>query len=197
MSNNRKQKILVVTHSFLNDAVKVRGQNEHEFAEERIAKRAFIKKMLTDEVELIQLPAPDSIIYGVTRWAVTPTQLDTPYFRNACREMLMPVILQLKEFSRYPNRFELLGVVGTDGCPCNGVNYTYNGSWGGELCNNPYLEHTLNNLQKEQKPGILISVLKELLLEHALVMNIYSLETFPSKTSNSNYNFMDIKLREN
>lgn len=194
MSNSIKQKILVVSHCFFNDAAKVKGQNEHEFAEERIAKRAFLKKMLSDEVELIQLPCPEMILYGANRWAHASSQFDTPHYRSECRRMLEPIAEQLEEYAKHSNRYELLGVVGVDGSPSCGINYTLDGNWGGELCNNPYLQYTLNQLQRVAKSGIMMAVFKEVLLEHKVVLNFYSLETYPNRTSSSAYDFMDITL---
>ncbi len=196
MSNSKKEKIIIVSHSFLNDAVRTKGENEHEFAQRRLAKRSFIKKMIMDDVDIIQLPCPEFTIYGANRWAQTTSQLDTVHFRTVARDLLRPIVEQLVEYAKYPNRFEIIGVMGVDGSPSSGINYTYDGNWGGELYNNPFIEYTINSIKKENKPGILITVFKELLIEHKLALNFYSLETYPAKTTASNYNFMDIKLNE-
>lgn len=194
MKENEKQKILIVSHCFLNDAAKLRNQEENAQAEERLSKRVFLKKMLTDGVELIQLPCPEFLLYGSNRWGHAASQFDTPYFRKEARAMLTPIILQLQEYAKYPNRFEILGILGIDGSPSCGVNYTYDGDWGGELTNGTDLKNTLNNLKKVQKPGIFMSVFKEMLLEHHLPMNIYSLESYPEKVSNSTYDFLGIPI---
>ncbi len=196
MSNSKKERIIIVSHSFLNDTVRTKGENEHEFAQRRIAKRAFIKKMISDDVDIIQLPCPEFTIYGANRWAQTTSQLDTLHFRTVSRELLRPIVEQLVEYAKYPNKFEIIGVMGVDGSPSSGINYTYNGNWGGELYNNPFLDYTVNSIKKESKQGVLITVFKELLIEYKLTLHFYSLETYPEKTSTSHYNFMDIKLNE-
>lgn len=197
MQQKNKQKIVIVSHCFLNDAAKLRNQDERLQSGERISKRAFLKKMLTDDVEIIQLPCPEVILYGTNRWGHAASQFDTPFFRQECRKMLTPIILQLQEYAKYPNRFEFLGILGIDGSPSCGVNFTFDGDWGGELGNMANLVPTIDALKKVQKPGIMMSVLKEMLLEYHLPMNLYSLESYPDKVSNSTYDFLDIPIKGN
>ena len=47
--------------------------------------------------------------------------------------MLLPIVMQLEEYAAYPDRYDILGVYGINGSPSCGVDYTYDGDWGGEL----------------------------------------------------------------
>lgn len=176
-----KQQILIVSHCFLNDGAKLKYQAPEEQTFERNQKRTFLKKLLENDVEIIQLPCPEFILYGSNRWGHAASQFDTPFFKKESKKMLEPLVLQLQEYASYPERYEILGIVGIDGSPSCGVNFTYDGDWGGEFSNHPHLENTIRNLQKTQKPGIFMSVLKEMLHEQNLTVPLYSLETF-SKT---------------
>ena len=56
-----KQKILFVSHCFLNDGAKLKNQNLSEMERERKNKREFLKKILDADIEIIQLPCPEFI----------------------------------------------------------------------------------------------------------------------------------------
>lgn len=156
-----KRKILVVSHCFFNDGTKLRYEDREEAEKERKQKRDFLRKVLTEEVELIQLPCPEFLLYGANRWGHVASQFDTPFFREACKKLLEPVILSLREYQKYPQRFELLGVVGIDGSPSCGVHFTYDADWGGDFSGNPLLEQTLSSIERVEKPGIFMEVFQE------------------------------------
>lgn len=156
-----KKKILVVSHCFFNDGTKLRYEDRGEAEKERKQKREFLKKMLTEEVELIQLPCPEFLLYGANRWGHAASQFDTPFFREACKKMLEPIVLMLQEYQQNPQRFELLGVVGIEGSPSCGVHFTYDGDWGGDFSGNPKLEQMLSSIGRVEKPGIFMQVFAE------------------------------------
>lgn len=91
--------------------------------------------------------------------------------------MLGSYVLQWKEYKTYPKRFEILGIVGIDGSPSCGVNYTYDGEWGGEFSGNPDIGGMLKTIKKEEKSGIMIQVLKEMMREEQIDIPLYSMET--------------------
>lgn len=177
-----KQQLLIVSHCFLNDAAKLKNQPISDFTKERERKRTFLKQMISQGIELIQLPCPELLLYGCNRWGHAASQFDTPHFRLEVRRMLEPLIMQLEEYSAYPDRFEILGILGIDGSPSCGVNFTYDGNWGGEFSGNEQLSQTLNTLSKVAKRGIFMEILKEMLHEKHLPVKLYSLETFATIT---------------
>lgn len=158
---HQKRKILVVSHCFLNDATKLNYENAEEATKERTSKRKFLKKILEDEIEIVQLPCPEFLLYGSNRWGHAASQFDTPFFRETSRKLLEPVILQLEEYQKYPDRFELLGIMGIDGSPSCGIHFTYDGSWGGAFGDKEMVEKRLDSLQKVEKPGIFMQVFME------------------------------------
>lgn len=174
-----KQKIVVLSHCFLNDGVKLTHQNIEEQAAEKKAKIEFVKKLLDYQVEILQLPCPEFLIYGSKRWGHASSQFNNPFFRRAAREMLEPIVLQLEEYSASPERFEILGVLGIEGSPSCGVTFTYDGDWSGELSGHPELKDTLSGIARVDHAGVFIEVIKEMLQEKGMDIPIHSLETFP------------------
>ena len=173
-----RQKILFVSHCFLNDAAKLKHQNLEAQQSERISKRAFLKQILDSDIELIQLPCPEFLLYGSNRWGHAVSQFDTPFFREETERMLEPVLMQIEEYLSSPERFELLGIVGIDGSPSCGVHSTYDGDWGGELTGIPDLTESIQTLRKVKHSGIFMEVFQKLLEERCLNVPFFSIETF-------------------
>lgn len=176
-----KQKILFVSHCFLNDGAKLKNQDSLEMEKERKKKREFLKKILDDGVEIIQLPCPEFILYGTDRWGHAASQFDTAFFRKESRKMLEPILLQIEEYLAHSDRFEIIGVLGINGSPSCGVEFTYDGNWGGELGSNENLPETLATLKKEEKPGIFMRTLQEMIAGHGYEIPFYSLESLEEK----------------
>ena len=145
---------------------------------ERISKRAFLKQILDSDIELIQLPCPEFLLYGSNRWGHAVSQFDTPFFRKETERMLEPVLMQIEEYLSSPERFELLGIVGIDGSPSCGVHSTYDGDWGGELTGIPDLTESIQTLRKVKHSGIFMEVFQKLLEERCLNVPFFSIETF-------------------
>lgn len=171
-----KQKILIVSHCYLNEAVKLKNRSDAERIEERLVKRSFIREMITNDIEFIQLPCPEFIIYGSRRWGHAASQFDTPFFRCEARNMLKPVLMQIQEYYINPERFELMGILGINGSPSCGIDYTYDGDWGGEFTDRDCLNNILGTIHCAYKPGIFVQVLKEMLAEYQISLPFYSLE---------------------
>lgn len=173
-----KQKILIVSHCFLNDAAKLKNRPVGEQEEERDGKREFLKKILDDGLEIIQLPCPEFYLYGSERWGHASSQFDHPFYRKAVREMLEPIVLQLEGYLEHPEQFDVAGVVGIDGSPSCGVHFTYDGAWGGEFSGPKPVEETLATLKQEEKPGVLMQVFQEMLKERQIHIPFYSMQSF-------------------
>lgn len=174
-----KQKVLLLSHCFLNDGTKLRNADADEFAMERTSKRAFLKQALDSNIELLQLPCPEFLLYGSNRWGHASSQFDTPFFRRESKKLLEDIVLQLMEYTSHPERFEILGIIGIDGSPSCGIHLTYDGNWGGEFSGNSDLPGTLSSLHKVSRSGIFMEVFQEMLSEHALSIPFYTLADFP------------------
>lgn len=99
-------------------------------------------------------------------------RLDNPFFRNHCRELLAPYLLQMKEYLAHPERFRLLGVVGVDGSPSCGVDYTSAGNWYGSFSGRKDLEQTLKGARLATGYGIFMDELCKMLREEGLAQRI-------------------------
>ena len=169
-----KRKILVVSHCFLNDSANLNFQNPDEENEERAKKRKILLTLLEKDIDLVQLPCPELAFYGSSRWGHTSEQFDTPFFREESRKLLAPVIRDLREYNAHPERFEILGILGINGSPSCGVDFTCSGNYGGDL-------HDIQNQSDRLKvttkpePGIFMQELFNLLDEFQISCPHYSI----------------------
>lgn len=162
------KKILFVSHCILNTASKVVLYNKEEIEAEEDLRIKFINKAINNGVQLIQLPCPEFTLYGAKRWGHVSNQFDNVFFRNHCRKILIPIIEQMKEYLDNEDFFKILGVVGIDGSPSCGVDYTCTGDWYGSFEGRQNLDKTLNTASLSKGNGILMDVLKEMIKENHL-----------------------------
>ena len=162
------KKVLFVSHWSLNTASKVVLYNQKDIDAEEDLRKQFMRKVIDYEVQLIQLPCPEFTLYGPKRWGHIAPQFDNVFFRNHCRTILQPIIDQMKEYLAHPEMFEVLGVVGIDGSPSCGVDYTCGGDWYGSFESRTDLQETLDTCCLIHDSGILMRVLKDMLKEEGL-----------------------------
>ncbi len=162
------QKILFVAHCVLNTASKVVMFADEEMASEEALRRRFLQEAIDSGVQLIQLPCPEFTLYGAKRWGHVSNQFDNPFFRKHCRELLLPVMDELKEYLAHGERFEILGVLGIDGSPSCGVDYTCYGDWFGDFGGRKDLNCVLSSCRIGKGSGVFMSVLSELLSEYGM-----------------------------
>lgn len=168
------KKILLVSHCLLNTASKLKGYDIEEIESEEALRRKVLHAAIDQGVQLLQLPCPEFLQYGARRWGHTFDQFNNVFFRNCCREMLHPVILQLQEYLENPEEFEILGVLGIDGSPSCGVKYTCRANWGGEFgCRD--INAVLNTCRLEEGTGAFMMVLKEMLKENGINLKVDAL----------------------
>lgn len=157
----------MVSHCLLNTAAKVRRFKEKEGADEEKLRKQVLKKAVDEEIQILQLPCPEFDMYGASRWGHTYDQFDNAFYRQKCRELLAPVMLELKEYQAHPEEFCLAGVLGIDGSPSCGVKYTCRGGWGGEFGGRD-LEPVLRDVRRTEGRGVFMEVLMEMLRENGL-----------------------------
>ena len=167
------KRILVVSHCLLNTASKVERYKDASIQSEEELRRRILKKALEEGVQLIQLPCPEFVMYGARRWGHTYEQFDNPFYRQKCRELLAPIMQQLKEYNAQ-EEVCLLGVLGIDGSPSCGVKYTCRGPWGGEFSGRD-AETVLKQVGLAEGPGIFMEVLREMLEENGLKLLVAGL----------------------
>lgn len=168
-------RILVVSHCILNTASKV-AQNEEELAEEYRIKRELLCLVMEKDVQMIQLPCPEFILYGSRRWGHVKDQFLHPHFRNECRKMLEPILLQLEEYMAYPKEYEMLGIVSVEGSPSCGYGLTCRGEWGGEVGDKAETDRRRDTLTMEQEPGVMMQILEEELERRQMHLSILSMD---------------------
>ena len=162
------KKILFVSHCILNTSAKVVLYNQQEIDAEENLRKKFMRKAIDSDIQLIQLPCPEFTLYGARRWGHVSNQFDNVFFRTHCRNILTPIIQQLKEYLQNEDMFEVLGFVGVDGSPSCGVDYTCYADWYGSFDGRTGLDETLASCKLGKGSGILIQVLKEMLEEEGL-----------------------------
>ena len=161
------QDIIFVSHCVLNVASKVVMYNEAEMAAEEDLRRRFVSKAVSQGVQLVQLPCPEFIMYGSRRWGHVSEQFDTPFFRSQCRRMLEDYMLQIREYLSN-DRFRILGIVGIDGSPSCGVDYTCYGTWGGNLSDRDDLNDCIATSRLGTGKGVLMDEFSKLLKEQGI-----------------------------
>ena len=130
-----------MAHCLLNINAKVYG-----IAEEK-GGSGLVGELIQRGYGIIQLPCIEMAMYGVQRWGVVYEQSDFPGFRNKCKELLIPIVEQVADYSKH--EYEITAVIGADYSPTCGVNIIPVGSCGGEFNEyNNYLLHKVFTLQR-------------------------------------------------
>ncbi|MEF9970564.1 MAG: hypothetical protein RR867_01470 [Ruthenibacterium sp.] len=172
------QNILFVSHCILNTASKVVLFTADDMAAEEALRRRFLLSALEKGVQLVQLPCPEFTLYGARRWGHVSDQFDNPFFRAHCRKILEPVILQMKEYAANENRFHIMGVLGVDGSPSCGVDYTCRGDWYGSFEGRTDLNKVLATCRLSKENGVFIDVLCTMLREADLADSVPTVGLF-------------------
>lgn len=175
------KKIIFVSHCILNTASKVVLYNKEEIDSEEALRIKFMNKVIEKGIQVIQLPCPEFNMYGPLRWGHVSNQFDNVFFRKQCREMLTPIIDQMKEYVNNPNFFKVLGIVGIDGSPSCGVDYTCVGDYYGSFESRQNLKETLDTGKMVNKKGVLMDVLKDMLIENDLADKVKMTSLFANE----------------
>jgi predicted secreted protein len=100
-----------------------------------------------------------------------------PHYREECRKMLEPILLQVEEYLTYPEGFDLLGVVSVEGSPSCGYEKTCEGEWGGELASDVGdLLRVCSTCRMEAGSGVLMQILEDELRKRRMNLPIMSME---------------------
>ncbi|MEA4820781.1 MAG: hypothetical protein VB122_00880 [Erysipelotrichales bacterium] len=157
------QDIIFVSHCILNTASKVFLYNQKEIDAEEFLRKKFLTLSISNNIQIIQLPCPEFTLYGPKRWGHVSNQFDNVFFRKHCRKILQPFIEQLIEYLNHPETFNVLGIIGIDGSPSCGVDYTCSADWYGSFeCRKDLLE-TLNACKLSKGNGIFMNELVKML----------------------------------
>lgn len=103
-------------------------------------------------------------------------QFDNPFFRKNCKEILNPIIEQLKEYNNSKDRFQILGIVSVEGSPSCGYNLTCKGNYGGELGGCSNLQEKIESIVMVNEAGVFMEELKILLDKNDLHIDIRTMQ---------------------
>lgn len=171
--------ILTVSHCILNNASKV-AQDEKLLEQEYLERDVLITLAMNKGVQFLQLPCPEFMMYGSKRWGHVKDQFDNPFFRQECRRMLEPVILQLKEYANDSERFTLLGVVTVEGSPSCGGKLTCRADWGGEL-NPDTVSDLIDSVRMAEESGVFMEELRVMIKDSGLNIPFMSIKEAASR----------------
>jgi predicted secreted protein len=125
----RGGKVIFVSHCVLNQNAKVRG----------IARYPGVIKPVLDllvagDAGIYQMPCPEMLYLGASRWGHVRDQYDSPMFRRHVQGLAEQVLDQAEDYRH--NGYRVLGFIMIDGSPVCGLKRTpqptaANGPWGG------------------------------------------------------------------
>lgn len=169
------KKIFVVSHCILNTASKVR-QDESELQEEYKLRSKFLRMALEQNIQLVQLPCPEFILYGSRRWGHVRSQFDHPTFRKTCRDLFEPILMQLQEYASDTSHFSILGIISVEGSPSCGFAQTCEADWGGEQADEEHRGKSLPPVRIINEPGVFMKIVAQSLQKSNLDLPIFSLQ---------------------
>lgn len=168
--------LLIVSHCILNNAAKVE-QDETELAEEYQMRDELIQLILKKDIQMLQLPCPEFIMYGSQRWGHVKNQFQHPFYIEQCKKMLDPVLLQIQEYMQHTEIFRVLGVVSVEGSPNCGYHLTCEGEWKGEIgTDRERICDIQNSLRMTEKPGVYMETLEKELHERNIKIPIVTMK---------------------
>lgn len=125
----RSGKLMFLSHCLLNQNACVRG-----IASEPAAIRALVNLLLDHDVALYQMPCPEMLYYGSSRWGQVKGQYSTPMFRQHCQKLAAQIFNQIEDYRN--SGHQVLGIIMRDGSPTCGLKRSAvaadeNQVWGG------------------------------------------------------------------
>lgn len=171
---NRSRKLVLLSHCILNPNSKVEGLVDSSSED-------LVINLMKSGYGIIQLPCIEQDMCGIRRWGQVKEQLDHPNYRRRCRELLEPIVYQVKDFLN--NGYTVAAVVGIDGSPSCGVRYTCSGDWSGEMGEKYGLMEKISTLKTADAPGVMMEELIFLFDREGIEVPFVSLDESDSEGS--------------
>lgn len=152
----RGKKLVVIAHCIINQnsVVIPYAKNMKIFS-------SFIKNCMDKNIGILQLPCPESKIYGLKRWGHVKDQLEHTGFKNPAKIMLEDFVDTISDYIQAG--YEILGVYGIKGSPSCGITLTCRGDWCGEASNYKNIEDISSKVKMVEEMGIFMELFKEIL----------------------------------
>lgn len=148
--------MVVISHCLLNVNAKIEGLNPFTAMYDDLV--SFLRD---HDIGIIQLPCPETYYAGLRRWGMVKEQYDNPYYRETCKKLLEPTMIQVKSYLQAGYR--VLAVIGIDGSPSCGVHYTgSNPDWKGSLAELEILDEVVHSEKFIQEKGVWMEELEEM-----------------------------------
>lgn len=166
---NRGKKIVIISHCILNQnsVVELYGKNSLDFF-------PFVKSCFEKNIGIIQLPCPEFQIYGAKRWGHVKDQFEHGFFKERCKELLAPIVLQIEDYIL--NNYKIEGVYGIKCSPSCGVSKTCRGDWSGEASSYKDLEGIKNRVKIVDESGVFMDIFKSLLKEKKINLKFLDID---------------------
>lgn len=166
----RKKEIVIVSHCILNVNSKVEGLCEFGNISNKL-----IKYLMDRDYGIIQLPCPETTIYGIKRWGHVKEQFDNPYYRKHCRNIFKPILEQIEDYTN--NDYKIKALMSINGSPSCGYNLTCSSPiWGGEFISKENTNEKINDLKVIDKSGIFMEEIEKMLIEKNIKINIIPID---------------------
>ena len=163
----RGKNVFIICHCLLNSNAKI-----YPLADTKGVYKDELAPLIQKGVGLVQLPCPETCYLGMKRWGMTKEQYDHQAFRDFCKMILYPVLLQISAFAKAG--YSISGVAGMDGSPNCGIAKTCIGYRGGEICSNRE-KHIGGDLAIVPGRGVFMEVFEELLRAEGIAPPFVSL----------------------
>lgn len=121
--------------------------------------KVIIPPLLARGCGIFQLPCPEFTHGGLKRWGQSRSQYNNPFFISHCSKLTGEVINQLAEYLRCG--YMVGPVLGINGSPSCGIDFSFDGAWGGEVGSALKIAPKAGTLTCVQQPGIFMEVFKQ------------------------------------
>lgn len=147
-------RILFMSHCILNAYSQVRSERESE------DKTELIRWLMEQKIGLVQLPCPETELYGLRRWGHCREQFDHPHYHAHASDLVDHTVQMLRTYLDVGH--EIVGVIGIDGSPSCGINFTCSApTWGGEISSIGDLDALLSRIGYIDRNGVYMEKLRQ------------------------------------
>lgn len=170
------ERIVFLAHCFLNPQAKIQGSPDISNLSGKI-----FNILWKHKCGVIQLPCPELLHGGLSRWGQTKYQYDSVFFRRHCEKLAETIVDQAEEYQRL--QVPIGPIIGVEGSPSCGVTLTCNGLWGGELSGNDNLLNKIREVRMVKSRGVFMEVLQSSLDRRSITLDeIGIIESDPDKS---------------
>ena len=178
------ERVVFLAHCFLNPQAKIQGSPDISDLSEKI-----FTLLCEHKCGVIQLPCPELLHGGLSRWGQTKYQYDSVFFRRHCEKLAETIVDQAEEYQRH--QVPLGPIIGVEGSPSCGVTLTCDGPWGGELTDNANLQNKIREVQLVESRGVFMEVLQLSLSRRSITLDeIGIVESDPDKSLHKLQNYL-------